>query len=428
MAELNPGLSSDSHEGSAAAVQWTSVAFLLMLILVIAGPLMTGGGDFSGGGNPARQAGYLLVFGMLVIATIREDGLFRALQTSLPCNLLLAYCWLSLFWAINLGVGMRRIILTTMIIYSVFIVARTLGIAASLVLLKRVLVVVLFLNLACVAVLPGIGITQFVPGGDPGVVGDWRGILGEKNIAGSITALTFLILVFDPRLRSGMVRLGLIATAFFFLVQTGSRTALGICLMALAAGLGIRRYDWRFWPFVMAGFALAAIGASLLVTASWDQIASVLDRPDTFTGRPQIWSVLLAYLRENWMLGSGYGSFWNIGPDSPIYTYAKQGSWLTQRIATAHNGYLDLAVQIGAPGLLLAVFALLIHPLGKLLTNHRLNEHRPLLAAIFVFCIGQNMTESTILDRDYFVQVCLMWSIAGILAREQNADAVPSRS
>lgn len=396
--------------GADSATQWTSVAFVLMLVLIIAGPLMTGGDDFSGGGNPARQAGYLLALGMMVAATLRQDGLVRALQTSLPCNLLLVYCWMSLLWAIEPGVGMRRLVLTTIIIYSVFITVGTLGVAATLRLMRRMLVALLLLNVACVAVAPGIGITQFIPGGDPSVVGDWRGLLGEKNNAGAVTAMTLLILVFDPRPRvrgTGW----LMALAFAFLVMTGSKTALGICVVALIAGLGLRRYDWRFWPFALTGLALGAIGFALLVAASWDRITAVLHQQDAFTGRPQIWSALLSYVRDHWLLGAGYGSFWNIGADSPIYAYAKQGSWLTQ-IASAHDGYLDITAQIGVPGLILAVFALFVHPLCRLVSDPRQSDYRPLLGAMLLFCAGQNLTESTMLDRDYFVQVCLMWSIA----------------
>lgn len=406
----------EGHLPADSAAQWTSVAFVLMLVLVIAGPAMTGGSDFSGGGNPARQAGYLLIFVMMVAATLRQDGLVQALRTSVPCNLLLAYCWASLLWAIDPGVGMRRLVLTMMIVYSVFIAVRTLRFAASLLLLRRVLVVLLFLNFACVAALPGVGILQFVPGADPGIVGNWRGLLGEKNNAGAVTAITFLVLFFDPRPRTRSTVL-LMALALFFLVQTGSKTALGIGLVALIAGLAARRYDWRFWPFALTGIALASIFGGILVAVFWERIISVLQQQDAFTGRPQIWSALLVFLQDHWSLGSGYGSFWNIGADSPIYTLAKQGSWLTTNIATAHNGYLDLALQIGLPGLLLAVFALFVHPLAYLLTDRRLGEYRALLAATLVFAAGQNMTESTVLDRDHFVQVCLMWSIAAILTR-----------
>lgn len=416
MAVLNPVEPSQKDGvGGEALAGWIAMAFILMLAMVLAGPLMTGGDDFSGGGNPARQAGYLFVFGMLVVSTSRANGLEKALRTSPPCNVLLAFCWLSLIWAIDPTVGMRRLILTTIVVYSVFIVARTLGTAASLALLRRVLVIVLFVNFIFVAALPGVGIHQFAPNADPGLVGDWRGIHGEKNLAGSIAAVTILILILDPRSRLNMAGLGLIAAAGFFLFQTGSRTALGICVLALAGGLAFRRYDWRFWPLATMGSVLAAACLALLITAHWSDVTSIIDRQDAFTGRPLIWAALLGYVRDHGALGSGYGSFWNIGSDSPIYTYAKQGTWLTTRIATAHNGYLDLTVQIGVPGLLFALFALLVHPAGRLLTNPSLGDHRPVLAAVFLFCLGQNLTESTMFDRDYFVQVCLMWSIAGIL-------------
>ncbi|PJN92824.1 hypothetical protein CNY89_26205, partial [Amaricoccus sp. HAR-UPW-R2A-40] len=64
--------------------------------------------------------------------------------------------------------------------------------------------------------------------------------------------------------------------------------------------------------------------------ASWDIISATLDRQDAFTGRTQIWSTILAYLRDHWPAGAGYGSFWNVGPDSPVFAYARSGAWVTK--------------------------------------------------------------------------------------------------
>jgi O-antigen ligase len=121
--------------------------------------------------------------------------------------------------------------------------------------------------------------------------------------------------------------------------------------------------------------------------------------------------MLMNFVADNW-LGSGYGSFWNIGPLSPIFTYAGNNGWIT-RIASGHNGYLDVAAQIGIPGLLLAVIVLILLPIYTLLTNDQIDRSRgALLIASLIFCAGHNVTESTLLDRDMFVQVYLMLTLA----------------
>jgi O-antigen ligase len=399
---------------SVSANQWTSATFLALLMLVLAGPLLSGQSDsLTGEGNALRQVSYLLVFAGLLAATFQAGGVDRALRTSALVNILVLYCWLSLLWAINPGVGMRRAVLTTIIIYSIFVAVGALGSARTLHLIKTVLAAVLFLNFAAVVLMPQVGVHQFEAGGDPGLIGDWRGVFPDKNLTGAITAVTVLILWFDPRSKSNLVHLGLILGSLVFLVQTGSKTSLGIGLVSLVLGLSYRRYDWRWWPVAMVSLALLALAAAWAVLANWDLIGSILDRQDAFTGRTQIWSTVLAYLGDHWLLGSGYGSFWNVGPDSPIYAYARSGAWIT-RITSSHNGYLEVAAQIGVPGLLIAMVALFLHPLGRLLTDPGHKEGGAVLLALLVFCAGQNLTEATMLDRDNFVQFCLMWTIAAI--------------
>jgi O-antigen ligase len=88
----------------------------------------------------------------------------------------------------------------------------------------------------------------------------------------------------------------------------------------------------------------------LLLYSYGDSLSAAFASPDALTGRVQIWPVLIAYSRDHWMQGSGYGSFWNIGGASPAYEYA---TGRVSTIASGHNGYLDLLAPIGVPGLLL---------------------------------------------------------------------------
>ncbi|PJN94503.1 hypothetical protein CNY89_14120, partial [Amaricoccus sp. HAR-UPW-R2A-40] len=128
---------------------------------------------------------------------------------------------------------------------------------------------------------------------------------------------------------------------------------------------------------------------------------------------------------DHWPAGAGYGSFWNVGPDSPVFAYARSGAWVT-KITSSHNGYLEVAAQIGVPGLVIAVFCLFLHPLGRLLTDPGHKARGALLLALLAFCAGQNLTEATMLDRDNFVQFCLMWTIAAICQRPRSPSGTAS--
>lgn len=402
---------------------WAGAGFALLIVLVILGPILSEfGGALAGDGNPLRQVTYILAFLVLVAAALHTGKATAAFTTSAPVNLLLLWCWASLTWAIDPGVAARRLILTCVIIFSVFIAVECLGRERARGYVITLFLLTFTLNLAVVLAAPGIGIHQFEPGGDPGLIGDWRGIFPEKNLTGAVTAVTALMIFFARRPKAGLVRALLLAALVAFLVKTGSKTSMGIGLVALAAGLVHRRYDPRYWPWAMILLALLALGALLLIVANLDRILALLDDRDSFTGRTQIWSSLLDYVADHWMFGAGYGSFWNIGPASPIFSYARPGSWLTT-ITSGHNGYLDLTTQIGVPGLVLTIFALFLHPLGRLLTEGRGADDGPMLLAILVFCTGQNLTESTVLDRDHVIQFCLIWTIASILRRPGSAMA-----
>jgi len=148
----------------------------------------------------------------------------------------------------------------------------------------------------------------------------------------------------------------------------------------------------------------------MVVSAVMNDFIAMFSDPNALTGRTQIWLPLFKYAQEHWLLGAGYGSFWLIGPTSPIYYYTQ--NWVAG-LGHGHNGYLDLLVQIGLPGLLLAIFALILSPLFKVFSSQTLAPGRAgLIVATIFFVVCHNMTESSLLDRDRIPQVFLMIAIA----------------
>lgn len=68
-------------------------------------------------------------------------------------------------------------------------------------------------------------------------------------------------------------------------------------------------------------------------------VASLLGRDQTLTGRTEIWAMLIPYAMNKLILGHGFSSFWNDELRATIYS-------------TAHNGYLDIILSIGIIGLI----------------------------------------------------------------------------
>lgn len=389
-------------------------AIFALLLFVILGPLIVAmqsqSGASSGEGNFLRQLGYISIFAMALFTV--QVVRFPAVLLTPPKSLLLmlGWCSLSILWAINPEVGARRLFLTLIIIWSVFLLVEKAGYEKTVHSVRQVLLLVLVANYAAVVAYPSLGIHQFTEE-DLSIVGAWRGVLTQKNFAGAVCALTVLFFAFDAKKIRLSLRLAVLAGALVFLFYSNSRTSMGLLASSFMV-VGLYRlynpyYRWAVFLFMVPGVVLSGV----LAYEYWDWIAEPFSRQDALTGRVQIWPVLIRYWQENWLLGSGFGSFWNVGEPNPISMYSR--GWIATSIFSGHNGFLDLLVQTGLPGLMLAVLAAFIVPLVKLFTHtESLGSRANLILACIWFCVGHNLTESSLFDRDATVHVFLMLSIA----------------
>lgn len=401
-------------------VRVAMVAFVGLLALTLLGPAMTmlGDGD-TGAGNAERQVGYLIVFILAVIAMRPIRHPERLLVVPWPLVAALAWCWLSLSWSIDPGVAVRRLVLTTIIIWSAFAVVRQLGIARLLLFIRCALIIVLIANFVAALAFPEIGIHNPGTDIDSMLVGKWRGIMAHKNIAGLTSALTIIFFTFDRRGLPHALLAVVILLSVIFLWLSDSKTSLGLVFVCMAIGFGIARYATRYAHRLVGRRTLrtAVLAAAVLILfplihfgIQSDPVLNYLADPSGLTGRTEIWSAMVRYYLDNPIFSAGYGSFWNINHPSPILTYGH--GWVLD-IAQGHNGFLDLLVTIGLPGLVLVLAATLIFPVDRLLLRSNLKEETcALVVTLLLFCITHNFTESSLFDRDSIGQVFLMLALA----------------
>jgi O-antigen ligase len=426
-----PRLSRAATRADGSSPNWSQqlarVGFGALIVLALLGPWMT---TFNTGAqNTVRQVGYGIVLVLSLIALRPWQHPERLAVVPWPLLAALAWCWLSAFWMIDPDVGIRRLVLTTIVAWSLFALIRQLGAEQTVAILRILLAIVLAVNFAAVFLYPEIGKH---PANDD-LAGNWRGIMGHKNFAGVPCAAAILFFVFDASRVNRVVRIVVCAGAVVFLVMSGSKTSMGICAFSVVVGaiftLLAKQYQQRQLAPAYYAWLLLIIPAVIFVTMAYSPAyyLDLVSDPAAFTGRTQIWTALIkAYVDRPW-LGVGYGSFWDLGPSGPIFQYGS--GWVTQ-MSEGHNGYLDLLVQIGCVGTLIAFYALLVWPTQRLLYG---GDHpaRVLSAAIIVFCLGHSFTESQLLDRDSLVQVLMMvaiallWSVTA--APVDGMAAVPSR-
>lgn len=399
------GPTSGSHFSHANIVR---LSMALLLLLVFCGPLMTlSEGPLTGEGSFQRQIGYLVAFGLAVYGARPLADRAALLAVPWPIIAMLLWCWLSLLWALDPHVAIRRLFLMTLVVWTVFIIVNSAGYRATMQMVRIALGLALIANFLTVLLAPDIGIHHRLAGeAVTAVIGNWCGFMAHKNFAGAACALCILCFSLDAREIRPLLRLAVITGAVLFLYEAQSKTSAGVCVIALVAGFVFQRYDARYRSVLVPLLTVAVIVVSVLTSAYSSALQTDYLDPHAFTGRGQIWQALFRYASDHLMLGAGYGSFWNIGPTSPIYTYA---TGFVTKITVGHNGYLDLLVTVGLPGVLLAVFAAILWPIARLLLTRGVDPARgALVLSIILFCMGHNVTESSLFDRDAFVGVFLM--------------------
>lgn len=418
-----------TEELSIADRRWIDEAFFLVfLLLAFIGvtPFKTtdvlaeqmGAAVQTGAGDSLRQICYLGIFTLIVIQALRHRG--HELIRALPVLLLglLCWCFVSALWSMEPSVTIRRAGLASVLVFSAFLGVRSVGAERALVLWRWVLLLVLIVNLVSV---------KFIPAAihqagelDPALVGNWRGVYGHKNIAGSVAAMTALLFLFTPN-RSFWGKsfdLLVVAASIFFLIGTHSKSSMGLLVIALLAG-AVYRLAWRREidrSIALISMGLVLLGVSVFATADSTVLKRVFDDPASFTGRAEIWKAEIAYIADHPLFGSGFGTFSNTGKASPLAHYV--GDWVTSA-NHGHNGYLQLLVTVGGVGFALALACLVFQPIAGFWRREQIG-FKSVLFALFVFLILHNLMETDFLEGDGVTWVGFLL----LLAMLRDADEV----
>ncbi|NML13286.1 O-antigen ligase family protein [Sphingobium sp. AR-3-1] len=395
------------------AIEFATVALLIMVLLA---PLMTYNElPLTGEGSSQRQIGYLLILALAIYGARPAISRWRLIAMPWPILLAISWCWVSLAWAIAPDIAVRRLLLTTVVVWTTFLVVQQAGYRSTLNVVRVALVVALVANYAVVFLDPATGIHMMTDSAiASALIGNWRGFLVHKNFAGATCAITILLFLFDAKKIPTVWRILVILLSAYFMYRTQSKTSGGMTAIALLAGWIYQFYSRRFRMYAIPAIAIAASLGGMALSAYKDILIFNYLAPSAFTGRGYIWGMLVRYAGDNLGTGSGFGSFWNIGPYSPVYQY---GSGMLTQITVGHNGYLDLLVTVGLPGLVIAVFALIIWPIWKLLADQSIKaEEGALISAMLIFCMGHNVTESSLLSRDALVGLFMVLAVAFVCA------------
>lgn len=388
---------SASVDGRSRTGFFLSVGFILLAVL---GPFIASlTSEGAAEGSSFRQISYSVVLvAVFILAAPWRRG-WRMIAMPLPMLVALGWCWISVIWAIEPGISFRRLLLTTIVIWTVFIIAHSQGYRKTADALRVALTLTLVLNYLTVWIVPDVGIHLGIDSWlVTALAGNWRGIMTHKNFAGAACAITILLFLFDAKHINARIRGAVLLAAGYFLYRSASKTSMGMVVLSAAIGYGYSMLNRKLRIFLIPGAIIAICAIATFMTAYHDAISRLYMAPTAFTGRGQIWATLLLFLKDHPLGGSGFESFWNVGDGGPIYIY---GHGYVTTITVGHNGYLDLLVTVGIPGMIMIVWAVMLWPLIQIVSSERISvEKGSLLCAMVLFCMGHNVTESSLFERD----------------------------
>lgn len=280
----------------------------------------------------------------------RIDRLWRAWPAMIAIAALVGLAFASRYWSIDFVTTMRRVI--ALAISSGF--ALYLGAVFRGPHLPRLLMHAALLmaggSLVMVFAFPSIGVHQYEN------AGLWRGLWYEKNQMGAVMAIgatAAAACLASPDPRRLLPAISLILSSVLVLA-TQSKTA----LLCLVIGLGL---VGGFWSLRRGGaaFTVAMVWVAVVLAGlgiwTWEthsgEVLDALGKDPSLTGRTEIWASLMRKVADRPWTGYGYGAFWGReGESVPADWVRKETGWT---VPSAHNGWIDLLVQLGWPGTVL---------------------------------------------------------------------------
>lgn len=230
--------------------------------------------------------------------------------------------------------------------------------------------------------------------------GAWKGIYDYKNTFGSMMVIAmvsfFALPIEHPRDR-WLKWIGIAGATALILLST-SRTALLLGVAMLAMMTFYRNFRWQGRKSIVLGsLGVLVLGSTVVgVLSNWTELLKAFGRDPTLTGRTYIWSVALDRLWDRPWFGFGRSAFWS--PESP---YPKAiGYYLSQSFNAphAHNGFIEVALDVGLVGLALFLICYVIGFVMALMKAYGSKHPEHLWALGFLtFLALNNVTESYML-------------------------------
>jgi O-antigen ligase len=425
-------IESDRHTRSPSTwTEWSRLATALLVLSLIvvpldsfsdlSDPLMSGAWE---AGDVMNQVSYTLM-GFLTLSMI-PNRRYRQFLSGFTPLAITALAWLgaSALMSQNPELSLRRLAFTLVVcLMAAGWILVPVGIRQLSTILSVLAGGVLVLCYAGIVLAPSRTVHQFADVLEPGLAGDWRGIFGHKNEAGAVMVLMTFVGLFIAGTSSKRLGFLIFACAAWFLIGTGAKTSLILLPLVLVVSYLVRHSSTlaRMSFYCLAPLVLFnALAVLAIYSNTMETILNSAISDASFTGRTDVWQFAIGNIFERPILGHGFMAFWRT--DEVLSETQSTDLWANSA-AHSHNGYLDIALTTGFPGLFLCVAFVVI---GPMVSYHRYRRNRskrvaPEIAAlstfllhIWLFGVYFNCFESALFDRGNRVWFFMCSAVFGL--------------
>jgi exopolysaccharide production protein ExoQ len=260
----------------------------------------------------------------------------------------------------------------------------------------------------------------------------WYGIFVHKNALGRMMVLSILIFVISAKADSERKAQHWCAAGLALLLLLLARSATSLVVLGAMMGfLLISPVLWRKKSGLIKGSLALFLTLGLIgywIGQNLDYVLSLFGKDLTLTGRLQLWILSTIMAMQRPWLGHGYNAFW-LGPGSASERILSVVQWDAPH---AHNGLLELWLEIGLVGVALFLVGFIVY-VSRAIAYFRQSRAPenvwPLCFLVFMFI--SNLTESDFLARNtifWIVYVSVVITLGRRAETPQEHAVIPVRS
>lgn len=331
-----------------------------------------------------------------------------------PLMLVLAIlCMVSAMWSLDPGLSMRRGFAVVMTVLFGFAIASRWDWKQLITLVAITNLILAVGSIFAILAVPSFGIQQEIH------VGAWRGLWSEKNTLGAMMSYGMSASLGAAAVmpRRKLFWLGVTALQFGLVIMSTSKTGLLAALLVAGGAIGIAlvRRGFGFAALMIFALILGGSLATIILTMAPVEFLEMLGRDATLTGRTDIWEVLIGQVMDRPWTGYGYGAFWTV-ENGPVFWVRQATAW---PVPTAHNGYLEVALGIGLPGLVLLMMVYL-GTVGRAVGRLFRGREVYFLLTFFAVVTTVSISESNLLNRNSLMWVLFVASAAKLAVKDDR--------